>query len=117
MAMVSLKRTKQEKKDYVKGMAAPVSSSREDYPWGTRLDFDKDMLDKLGIDLTQIKADQEVTFTAKATVCNLSISAGSSGESKSLCLQITDIDLPLPTSKKKSKFESFMDVQKAGPGK
>lgn len=92
--MKSLKITAKEMKAKEKSLgevAVPVDKER--YPWGTRIDLDNDTLEKLGID--ELPAvGSKMTMEAKVTVIGSRQSASTgSGESRSLELQITDMEL------------------------
>lgn len=86
MKMVSLKRSKAEKKKDSKPTAI-----NDDYGYSYRLDLDGDALEKLGLDLSKLKVDQKFTFTGKAFVKSINSSRGTDYDSDRLCLQMTDI--------------------------
>jgi len=91
--MVSMKRTKTEIKERSEPSVGGPSPSYDEYPYSTRLDFDDDVLKKLGI--TKLpELGSEMTLTAKVEVTRTSESE-ENGEKKrrSMCLQITRMSL------------------------
>lgn len=88
--MVSMKRSKAEKKQMLPALSSP---SPEDFPYGLRLDLDKDALEKLGIDDLPDVGD---TFHLMATVKVTSVSEDTTSDGSdhcSVCLQITNMSL------------------------
>lgn len=84
--MINLKITR--KTDDVKEPAITAPDNEDGYPWGTRLNLESDTLDKLGIKTLPAVGD-ELMIEAKVRV----ISVRESDNSKSVELQITDMDL------------------------
>lgn len=78
--LVDMKRSKREKsKDN-----APM---REDYPYGLRIDFDDEMMTKLGMDLPEVGS--EVKLAAEGTVERAEVRDSTyGGKSKSCCIQL-----------------------------
>ncbi len=87
--LVSMKRTKSEKKDNDEG---GVSITENDYPYGLSVSLEKESLDKLGI-TTLPEIGDTFTLTAKVKVTSISESASEDGDTKSASLQITDMKL------------------------
>lgn len=87
MALKSLKISAKE----AKKQNEPVAVGNEDrYPWGTRLDLNKDSLDKLGIkDLPAVGT--KMMIEAKVTVIATRQTAREDDTTRSLELQITDM--------------------------
>lgn len=88
--LVSLKRSKKEKKREAKAMTSP--SMGEDYPYGTRLELDDDTLEKLGCDeLPEVGDEFELHCVAKVRSVSDNSSDYGDGESRhrSMSLQIT----------------------------
>lgn len=83
--MISLKNTSKTE-DEMEPQAEPVS--QDGYPWGTRITLESDTLDKLGIKALPTVGD-DLMIEAKVRV----ISVRESDNSKSVELQITDMDL------------------------
>lgn len=78
-AMVSLKKTKAEKKaDSPSVMSGPYEG--EDYPYGTRLELNEDQLDKLDLEL---KSGAKVHIMAEGKVISVSESSSSTDGKKS----------------------------------
>lgn len=91
--MVDLKRTAADKKaEQERYESAPIGGSGDDYPYGLRICLDAATLKKLG--LKPLKVGARVTLSGFADVvsCGMSESA-EYGESCSMDLQITDLDL------------------------
>jgi len=66
------------------------------YPWGTSLEFDDETLEKLGI--TQLPdIGEEVAITAVAKVTRISASEDQDGARRCLGLQITLLDVNIPS--------------------
>ena len=88
--MVSLKRTKAEKKENGGG---PVPSNIDpDYDYGTRISLNKTSLDKLGID-TLPKVGEKLHIDAMVEVVSISSNASKDSNSKSVEFQITDMKI------------------------
>lgn len=70
-----------------------VAMSEEDrYPYGTRIDLDKDSLEKLGIK-TMPAVGTEMMIECKVTVIAVRESASQENTSRSMELQITAMDI------------------------
>ena len=65
----------------------------EEYPYGLRINLDKDSLKKLKLDVDEFEIDEPVVIMAKAEVKSLSKSDDASGERQDMSLQITDMDI------------------------
>lgn len=66
--------------------------SEKEYPYGTQLDFDADMMKKLNVD--DLEVGTEVIVSGMAVVKSRSEHKSDSGEdSKRMCFQMTEIDL------------------------
>lgn len=92
MGMTSLKNTKSKKSD--QPQLAMDSDYREEYPYGTRIDLNKESLDKLGIK-TLPAVGSEIMIECKVKVIAVRESASERDTSRSVELQITDMDLEL----------------------
>lgn len=84
--MISLKNTSKTEDEKETAIASP--DNQDGYPWGTRINLEQDTLDKLGIEKLPAVGD-ELMIEAKVRV----ISVRESDNSKSVELQITDMDL------------------------
>lgn len=92
MAMTSLKISKEEVKKKNASLSIASDGDGERYPYGTRLDLDKEALDKLGI--TDMPAvGTKMMLEAKVTVIGSRQSASDKSEHRSIELQITDMEL------------------------
>lgn len=87
--LVSMKRKKEE----VKKLSEPCESLEDTYPYGTRLNLQKDQIEALGLDLTDLKVGGEMVMVAKVSVESVRMSEGKSSYSRELSLQITDMKL------------------------
>lgn len=86
---IDLKRSKKEAKKESMPMA---SSSYDDYPYGLRLDFNADIMKKLGMAMPTV--GKEMTLVIKAKVVRAEQSESEDGgPRKSCCLQITKVKL------------------------
>lgn len=90
--MISLKQSAKK----MKAGETPVSMDYEpdEYPYGTRLDLNKDTLEKLKIKTLPAVGD-EIMIECKAKVIAVRESANERDTSRSVELQITDMDLEL----------------------
>lgn len=84
--MINLKITRKTDDEKETAIASP--DNQDGYPWGTRINLEQDTLDKLGIKKLPAVGD-ELMIEAKVRV----ISVRESDNSKSVELQITDMDL------------------------
>lgn len=91
MGMTSLKLAKTKKSDQPQ---LSMDSQDEGYPYGTRIDLNKESLDKLGIK-TMPAVGTEIMIECKVKVIAVRESASERDTSRSLELQITDMDLEL----------------------
>lgn len=101
--LVSLKlSTKEAKKDY----GSPESVSRlPEYPYGTRLSFDNETVEKL--DLEDVEVRQKVTITAEGYVSEKSTRDIVKGEARTnVEIQLTDISVTESGAAKKEKREA-----------
>ena len=86
----------------------PVESakSREEYPWGTRLDLNGSVMKALGIKAGAVSVGDQMAVTAVAKV--LSISADERGSS--MCLQLVKLGVDGAKKKPDAEFdEGFED--------
>lgn len=89
MARVSLK-FKPKKMNSVKQLEMP----KEEYPYGTKVDLNSDVLKRLGIDLDDYSIGDKITVDAVAEVVSMSSSDSVYGEpSKRMELQIKEMEL------------------------
>ena len=96
MALTSLKMSEADKKeDYA--TKAPSPDNAPDYPYGSKLCFDTDEVEKLGLD--SVKGEQPVLITAKGYVSRVSSTESDGEMCRSVEIQITDIEI-LDGSKK-----------------
>ena len=92
MTMKSLKQSKKELDKYDSPIA--VDGNRDQYPYGTRIDLNKESLDKLGIK-TLPAVGTELMIECKVKVIAVRESASERDTNRSIELQITDMDLEL----------------------
>jgi hypothetical protein len=92
MKMVSLKISKTEMK-LREPMAVPSEvPSGPRYPYGLCIHLDKDVLNKLGLDVSNFDAGQRVEFRAEGKVESISKrDTMDSGREQSMSIQITDM--------------------------
>jgi hypothetical protein len=114
--MKSLKLTKAEKKEMYDGPGA--ASNTEDYggpeyPYGTRLDFDEKLVDKL--DIGDLNVDDKVMVRAVGRVVSKSVndSDRQDGPRKRIEIQMTAIeigeDLDVKTRERKEMWDEMED--------
>lgn len=101
MALVDMKMSKKEAKE----MTEPSPDDLPAYPWGLSLHLGNDELEKL--DITDLKAGDEVSIVCKATVTGSSSSKSLIGESHdSIDLQITEMEIgSAPSSPTKTLYD------------
>lgn len=112
MKLISLKLSKKEaKKDY--GLVGPSSSDDDlpKYPYGTRIDFDTDMVERLNLE--GYAADEEVTIEAAGYICEVESNERTGGKKRrNLKIQITDIAIGAPKAKRSGdskQLDSLLD--------
>ena len=88
--LVSLKRTKSEKK--VESSPSLAIGERDDYDYGLKINLHKESLEKLGLDSLP-KVGTKMRLEAEVEVVSVSSSAGKGSESRSMDLQITHMKL------------------------
>ena len=99
--LTSMKRSKAEAKEYAQPMADNDAPS---YPWGLCINLDNDSLEKLGLEKMPAAGD-ELMLVARVEVTGVNVSDTiGGGESKSLSLQITDMDLGPEATDVSDKF-------------
>lgn len=111
MKLTSMKLSKNEKKS--RGSENVADADRPDYPYGLKINLEKDCLKKLGLSVKNFKKGHVVEIHAKADVSGGSWHDDEYGESESVSLQITDMALK---GVSKGKFQQFSEQSKKGPG-
>ena len=106
------------KKETSKNTVAPSQelSTRDKYPWGLRLSFEKEQIDKVPL-LKDIKVGTKVIVTAEAIVETVRQSERQNGEnSRSAELQITSIAVNLKEVKPPEKMspQEYREARKRG---
>jgi hypothetical protein len=92
LQVVDLKRTAADKKaEEKKYSEAPIGGGGDDYPYGLRICLDAATLKKLS--LKPLKVGGRVSLSGFADVVACSMSDSQYGESCSMDLQITDLEL------------------------
>jgi hypothetical protein len=85
------------------------------YDYGTRITFSKEVLAKLGLDISKFHTDDKMEATVKLEVVSTRDIEGPYPE-KSMELQITDINLgEVKESPGAKKIASYKKVRDAGP--
>jgi hypothetical protein len=90
--MISLKQSAKKMKAGESPIAMDIE--HDEYPYGTRIDLNKDTLEKLKIKTLPAVGD-EIMIECKAKVIAVRESASQHDTSRSVELQITDMDLEL----------------------
>jgi len=99
--MISLKLTKKQKDS-----EAPVAANTPDYPYGMELDFNKELIEKIPI-LDKMDVGDKVYVQAVGKVVTLNIHANESEKSRSVNVQLTEIEISQDPKKEfKAGFES-----------
>lgn len=111
MSLTNMKLTSKEKKSY-STVSSGLADKGPDYPWGLTINLEKEAINKLGIDIRNMKVGAEVSLMAKAKITSVSERKDNEGESQSLSIQITDISLDNP---KKRPFQSYDKKMNEGP--
>jgi hypothetical protein len=103
MDMVSME-LKKKSKEELKGLAEPVASEQSKFPYGLRLRFEKEQIDKIPF-LETSNVGDKVVITAEAVVETKEKNDRLDGESYiSVCIQITDIAV---SAKEKKPLEKM----------
>lgn len=75
-------------------MVETAETEGPEYPYGLRLDLNKESLEKLGKSANDFKMDDEMEMTCRVKVCGMSSSSYSDGDSyESVDLQIVSMEL------------------------
>uniref|UniRef100_A0A6H1ZKH3 Putative capsid protein n=1 Tax=viral metagenome TaxID=1070528 RepID=A0A6H1ZKH3_9ZZZZ len=98
--MISLKRSKKDIKKANKEMSVGPSMG-EEYPYGTRLRFEKEEIDKID-GLKNVNAGDSISLKAIGTITGVSIRDSDKGEgSRTVEIQIEKISVDHETEEKK----------------
>lgn len=85
--LVDMKNTAKQAKEQT---GAPVSSSREKYPYGLSISLEKEQIKKLGIKMDGLKVGKKGKLTAEYEITSISERQTQGGDdSQSMQLQIT----------------------------
>jgi len=96
MKLISMKRTRAEKKENIEPCApSSTLSSVEEYPYGLEIRLEKESLKKLGIDVDDVAIGRKVHIEAVAKITNLNKSVSMSNDSSSMSIQITDMSITM----------------------
>lgn len=108
MILIDLKLPKKSKKE--KELAEiPIAVEEDRYPWGTRLEFEDQLVEKIKI-LKSVKAGDMVNIQAKAKVIGLRINdREKSGEKRNVELQIQKIGISNKAFEEKEAEEAFKE--------
>jgi hypothetical protein len=99
MKLIDLKlKPKSKLRNAMATVAEEEPDSGPAYPWGLEVNLETETIEKLGIDMDNIKAGDTVHIVAKAEVTTVSIRQttkrkGNDKLNKSLSLQLTDMQL------------------------
>lgn len=91
----SMKAEKTESNPYPK-----ASNSEPDYPYGLRIDLNKESLSALGLSVGQFKIGETVCLKCKADVISVRAVKSRDDESENVELQITDLGFEKTGDKK-----------------
>jgi len=97
MKLISMKKPKLSKRKLRENMMPETAAmDQPSYPWGLEINLENDSVEKLGIDIENTKAGDEIMIMAKAKVTNVSQRenierSGNKKINKSIGLQITDM--------------------------
>lgn len=112
MSFINLK-VKRDKGDYPQEVTAGKSDNAPYYDYGTRISFNKKVLEKLGIDVSSANVGDKMQATVKLEVISVRQSKQTEGNDSSMELQITDIDLgevkEAPGAKKIADYKKIRD--------
>lgn len=87
-----------------------MATDRPAYPWGLSVNLDDDCLEKLGIDIADLKVGGKMSLIAQVEVTSLSSNQSKgSAASQSVGLQITDMCLEDGASKAKAAVETLYE--------
>ena len=112
MDMIDLKLPKKSTKEMKAGMM-PSPVERDEYPWGTRITFNEEVLAKLGdvFDDAEIGETMKVMGEAKVISKRADDSVGTDGKKKknrSLEIQMTSINVNCTSADDKMPIADFM---------
>lgn len=103
MKLVDMKVPKKDKKD---AKESP-EMDKNDYPWGLRVDLDKDSVKRLGLDISKMKVGGKMSLSAEVEVSGIHSDVTVRGEeNERVDLQITSMALD---KKKKDTMKDEMD--------
>jgi hypothetical protein len=72
-----------------------VGSAGDEYPYGMKLDFGKDSLNKMGVDISKVKINQPIMIHGIGKIIEIRQSQNSYGDgSKSIEVQLTKVAKP-----------------------
>ncbi len=114
MAMIDLKKTKSEMKEEKKDSA--ISGPVDEYPWGLILTFNKDVLDKFGIDILKVDIGQKATLRCEASITAAHQSASKTNTDRSVTLQIQKMECSLGETPSPSRMKGYLSMRDSGPG-
>jgi len=103
MKFKSLKYSSKEKKKNTEPMAISLGSA--EYPWGTVIHFEKDVVDKVP-ELKEYDVKDAITMTCKGYISGKRISQSEKDNNYCIDLQITDISLSDNDKSYKKAFNS-----------
>lgn len=107
--LVSLKRTKQEKKGNSDGAVA-VGGSHDDFPYGTSISLDGESLKKLGI-TTLPQVGDELIVASVGRVTSVSERSDSNRKTRNVTIQLERMDIgPLKSPKAGTSEDAISDA-------
>lgn len=80
-----------EKKDDDKNEHPICVGSDEKYPWGLRIELNKDSLEALGLSVADFEVSKEISITAKCDVTSVRKEERMEHSSESVDMQITEL--------------------------
>lgn len=90
-------------------MDVEVAGDSNGYPYGLRISLSKDEMDKLGLS-ADMDIDKGVMIHAKAFVASTSQYKDGSSEGGNIELQITDMEVEMPTADRAGKMYPDMET-------
>jgi hypothetical protein len=91
-AMIDMKRPKPKKGTLTKQPEGATSS--EEYPYGLRISFERQEIDKLDLDVSKLKMGQKCSISGEGEVQSISMSENKGEpDNKSISIQIKAIEI------------------------
>lgn len=109
MDLPSMKRTREDKKDY-DAEVAPSSPGEDEYPYGLSINLEKECLDKLGLDIDDFSINAKADMVCMAEVTSLHENANKHNTRASVTLQITNMAVRVQPNEEPKTVKELLTV-------